>query len=270
MENELSGQYVSSFKMEFFIGFSWAVPTAFSDALAKCYFEEGDILYDTKLAYQQWEEATKKIKHIIQVKKQLKAVGEREEESGGNTESPETVFLKNWNSKIQIEHTDYGKQQKTTTITTTHGRLYTLLWHGNLLILSQQVPSPPIPVRISQVVKKIEEISCRIADSYKGKTIFVMPCDLTNQLYRDKRDKVRSKLLSRYKVDIHELTPKESQLSNWEMICPTILIYCFAIHTNDIEGTKAAIKEALYLKKGKVQPPKDTFRLRAHGILIEP
>jgi len=268
MKNELSGQYVLSSKMEFFTGFSWAVPTAFSDVLAKCYFEEGDVLYDTKLAYQPWDEAIKKIKHIIQVKKQLKAVEERQEESGDNTESRETVFLKNWNSKIQIEHTDYEKQQNTETITTTHGRLYTLLWRDSLHILFEDTPSPDIPIRISQVVTKIEEISHRIADSYKGKSIFIMPCDLTNQLYRNKRDKVRSKLLSRYKVDIHELTPKESQLSDWEMVCPTILIYCFVIRTNDIEGIKVAIKEALYLKKGNVQQQKEAFRLRAHGILI--
>jgi hypothetical protein len=270
MENELFGQYASPFKMEFFTGFSWAVPTAFSDALAKCYFEEGDILYDTRLAYQQWDEATKNIKHIIQVKKRLQAAGQMEEESSGNTEFRETVFVKNWSSQIQIEHTDYGKQQRTEIITTTHGRLYTLLWHGDLLILSQDVPSPRIPVRISQVVKKIDEISYRIADSDKGNPIFVMPCDLTNQLYRNKRDKVRSKLLSRYKVDIRELTPKDSQLSDWEMICPTILIYCFAIHTNDIEDIKAAIKDALYLKKGNVKPQNEAFRLRAHGKLIEP
>ena len=36
----------------FLDGFLWAVPTAFSDPLAACRFEQGDILYDTKKAYE--------------------------------------------------------------------------------------------------------------------------------------------------------------------------------------------------------------------------
>lgn len=45
--------------MEFFSGFKWAVPGAFSDAVALCRFEEGDTLYDTKNAYNDdWEKAS--------------------------------------------------------------------------------------------------------------------------------------------------------------------------------------------------------------------
>jgi hypothetical protein len=38
--------------MDFFPKFKWAVPHAFGDALAACRFEQGDILYDTLMAYE--------------------------------------------------------------------------------------------------------------------------------------------------------------------------------------------------------------------------
>jgi len=40
---------------DYFDGFSWALPNAFADALALCRFEQGDMLYDTRRAYEgEW------------------------------------------------------------------------------------------------------------------------------------------------------------------------------------------------------------------------
>ena len=55
--------------MDYFSGFAWAVPKAFSDAIALCRFEEGDVLYDTKSAYEkEWDDAKSNIKYFLQVR----------------------------------------------------------------------------------------------------------------------------------------------------------------------------------------------------------
>ncbi|MDO6564656.1 hypothetical protein Q4488_14830 [Amphritea sp. 1_MG-2023] len=112
--------------MEFFSNFSWAVPQSFSDAVALCRFEEGDVLYDTSKAYDgSWGEAVKQITYFLQVRYPIRATSGEKGNVGG-------VFEKNWSSEVRIEL--YKNQEKVGIgqITTTQGRLYTAIWKGDL------------------------------------------------------------------------------------------------------------------------------------------
>ncbi len=74
--------------MNFFSNFTWAVPKAFSDAVASCRFEEGDMLYDTPKAYEvDWEDAIKCTTHFLQVKFTAHAVPVEGKKSVGYLES---------------------------------------------------------------------------------------------------------------------------------------------------------------------------------------
>jgi hypothetical protein len=74
---------------EYFDGFNWAVPVAFAEPLAACRFEQGDILYDTRRAYEgSWGDALPHIKYSIQVKSPMRGPStksEKEEESSSRT-----------------------------------------------------------------------------------------------------------------------------------------------------------------------------------------
>jgi hypothetical protein len=100
---------------DYFDGFSWAVPVAFAEPLAACRFEEGDILYDTRRAYEgTWGEALPHIKHSIQVRSPMRGPGTKPEKE------EESVFTDNWNMTVVFTLTDY-KANKTKEITTTQG-----------------------------------------------------------------------------------------------------------------------------------------------------
>ena len=80
---------------EFFEGFKWALPLAFADALSKCQFVVGDIIYDNVKAYSvEWGEAKNILKHSIQVKSINSVITENNEVNN------ESVFYENWNSEI--------------------------------------------------------------------------------------------------------------------------------------------------------------------------
>ena len=115
--------------MEFFSGFSWAVPTAFGDAVALCRFEQGDTLYDTRKAEEEsWAEATKHIHHWLQVRYPSHVITVADESTGG-------IFEKNWDSEVKVDLYKNFKKVGEGQISTTQGRLYTALWTGNVEVL---------------------------------------------------------------------------------------------------------------------------------------
>lgn len=81
--------------MEFFSGFKWAVPVAFSDTVSLCRFEEVDTLYDTPKAYDdEWGKASKHIEYSMQVRYPARV-------TGGAGASESGVFTSNWKSEVR-------------------------------------------------------------------------------------------------------------------------------------------------------------------------
>ena len=142
---------------DFFTCFSWAVPLSFGDSLGQCRFERGDIFYDSLKGYETWGEASKHVNYIVQVK-QSHQPGETPqiavEDVEGDTIPSEgdsqttgartkgSLFEQNWRSTTACQITDL-KRKECRTITTTQGRLYTLLWKGSLRVLDEEDAPPP-------------------------------------------------------------------------------------------------------------------------------
>jgi hypothetical protein len=83
---------------EFFDGFTWAVPKAFSDAVTACRFEEGGILYGSRKAYiGEWGKAVEHISHSLQVFSQSRGTTVAANASG-------SVFGKNWDTEVNHEY----------------------------------------------------------------------------------------------------------------------------------------------------------------------
>lgn len=87
-----------------------------------CRFERGDLVYDRLEVYQKWEDAVKNIHYSIQVNLPAQGVGRATLQAG--------VFEENWKSEVVFTLTDY-KANDRRKVTTTQGRLYTLLWKDN-------------------------------------------------------------------------------------------------------------------------------------------
>ncbi len=99
---------------KYFDRFSWAVPTAFADALGLCRFEQGDALYDTRDAYQPtWGESLKYISWGIEVlspkRSEIRiAGGAKVERDDEDTETKSSdIFNNNWKSQLELRLVDY-------------------------------------------------------------------------------------------------------------------------------------------------------------------
>lgn len=250
---------------EYFGQFKWALPLAFSDPLSKCRFERGDMLYDSKKAYQlSWGEAIKNIRYSIQVKFPSTV------ESSSQVENFDLVFKNNWNSEIEFELVNYENETKKT-IRTTQGNLYSFLWTGKIKFIEDTSLIPTIPKLLKDVMKELKSSEADIVKtiSHNRNHIFYFPFDLTNSLSKYKVTKIKNvfddkSILISY--EYYEKYPKEIFESSDEYL-PTLKYAIFKI-SGDIDEINLALKEALYVPSKKKKSQKEMFRLKTHGNLI--
>ncbi len=246
--------------MKYFSGFKWAVPTAFSDAVSLCRFEEGDILYDTKKAYTGgWGSASKHIEYSMQVRFPARA-------AGGVIDRGSGIFDRNWNSEVRIDLYKRLNKVGDGQIPTTQGRLYSALWKGDLAILEMDAEKPQIPLLVQAVTRSLDQAADKAKELANGFPVFVMPRDLSNSISRIKYAKVLSKLNKHLSGDPKLLMPKHAGFDNWKIIAPTLEIAFFSI--NGISGSQLhdLVKDAVYVPARNAK--KDMFRIAAHGAIF--
>ncbi len=249
---------------EFFDGFSWAVPTAFAETLAACRFEQGDVLYDTRRAYEgTWGQARPHVSHSIQVKLPLRRTGTKSEKA------EESIFTDNWNMTVEFNLTDH-RAGKTRAITTTQGRLYTLLWKGDLSSIVAKSPSPTVPTLPMDILrdlpKALDHVRGRLPEVSNGGVIFLMPFDLTRQLLRSKFRKVEAEL-AQFEADMCLVSPSDAGLESEKGFAPTVSIACFMVQSAPVNDVEKALKQALYMPAKNKKTAVERFRLGAHGHL---
>ena len=249
---------------EYFDNFAWAVPLAFADALGTCRFERGDTLYNTKKAYEHtWGEAMTHISYSIQVKFPSRATVARTE---GKEKS---VFTTNWEQKVIFDLTDYAKN-KTREITTTQGRLYKLLWHGDLKYLEEKTDAPPVPTLAIGILKDIKKAVSyfrrTVANGIKHGVMFLMPYDRSMLLYRNKFARVKAGL-EKVKTKIEIATLKEAEFISETKFAPTVKIVCFCIDDISVSEINEILKNALYTKPKNEKSETKQFGINRHGHL---
>lgn len=245
--------------MEFIDGFQWAVSTAFLDAIGQCRFEEGDILYDTQMAYGlNWSESKKHIQRWIQVRHPSRTMSTITTGEG-------TIFENNWTTKIKLDFYDGTNKTTPRQITTTQGRLYTTLWKGDISTLTDRNPHPPIPDRLKIVLKQIGSVQSIVKQRSEGKLIFVIPIDHSNRASQFKLSRIHQGLGSNlYKLFF--LTPLESGIQNAESVAPTIAIACFLVSRITKEDLHECVKKMVYNPSKYAKT--DQYKISAHGAIF--
>lgn len=257
--------------MEFFSNFKWALPKAFTPMLAACRFERGDILYDTSEAYRQstWSDALPYLTHSIQVKYPIetRATLSTETTRGAGETIKAGKFNQNWHSPVELELTDYKNNKKVTYIKTTQGRLYMLLWKGDLSVLDEG------NIRIKPPLSAIElysQLNTPHVENLIDATLFIMPYDPTSQILRQKKEKINSCLRNNgLKIAITEEPIRRyfPDIEN-DKIAPTVCLACFTIYSTETGIINDALKRALYIPSKNSKTGIDRFNLMKHGILI--
>ena len=246
--------------MEFFSGFKWAVPVAFSDAVALCRFEEGDILYDTQKAYdEEWGNAGKHIEYSMQVRYPVRVTSGASANEGG-------VFSSNWKSEARVELYRHLEQVGVGQIETTQGRLYTALWKGDITVLKRDTEEPQIPFTVQQVTRNLTEASDTAGKLSSKYPVLVMARDLSNPISREKYSKFLWKLKKHLASEPQLLRPKSAGLNNWANVAPTIEIAFFITNGVSAEQLHNLVKEAVYVPAKDAA--RDMFRISAHGVIF--
>ena len=244
---------------EFFDGFTWAVPKAFSDAVTACRFEEGDILYDSQKAYTgEWGGSVEHINYSLQVYSPPRGSTAAVNVSG-------SVFGENWETEVTFELQNISGDESARFIQTTQGKLFTALWHGDLSVFDDDL-NAELPIRL-KAVSKMLDLAIPAADSLsKGKPTFIMARDLANSISKLKHMKISATLHSRFNAKLNAITPRKAGLNGRDRIAPTIDVVIFVMESGSLGEIYNAIKEQLYVPAENAK--KDMFRLGAHGLLL--
>jgi hypothetical protein len=250
---------------EYFDGFKWCLLKSFSEPLSKCRFEQGDIIYDTFLAYSlSWGEAREKIKNSIQIKFPLST------SSAKTTETDETIFKSNWNSEVIFDLFYYPTLEKKE-IKTTQGNLYIALWKGDLsFVLDSDVftESPLLLKDISQLPEIIQLFLPQIV-SNGYEYLFFFPIDETSSISKEKASKIEKAFKSdKILFKCNLVSPTQLKLPNVASICPTVKIAIYEINGN-YKQINTSLKKALYVPSKTKKTEKEVFRLKTHGTFLK-
>ena len=162
--------------------------------------------------------------------------------------------------------THYKKKNKKETIKTTHGRLFTCIWHGDIAILQSDMSEPETPLLLKQVTKKIDEVESELRKLVGAGKTFAMAYDPANNITREKRSKLFDSLKMVDTVSISNYSLSELHMNETDRFHPTLSVLCFT-SDGDSKEVQDALKTALYTGSGNPKAPR--FRLRTHGIYFE-
>ncbi len=274
--------------MEFYTGFAWALPRAFGPAVQACRFEQGDVLYSDREAYEASASAEPPRCHI-QIFEPTRSTRALPGDSEGRR------FHANWDSPLTLEYMDPhpGRPARPSvreTIETTQGRLFTCLWWGDVRWLtsdSGHPEAPPPPLLLREIHARLAEVMpalCKRASRSKWAThLFAQAFDDSNDASRIKSRATLQLLESRYRTRCVDLSPEQAGLSDADRFHPTLVIRAMVLEAQDEDHVRDTLKGLLYLGgsggsdagdavevgadvENKAAP--DRFQLARHGVLV--
>lgn len=246
--------------MDYFSGFAWAVPKAFSDAIALCRFEEGDVLYDTKSAYEkEWDDAKSNIKYFLQVRYPGRA---KMAISGKYT----SQFRSNWHSELRLDLYENHKQVGVGQIRTSQGRLYELLWRGDLRILDMSTSEPAEPLLAREVTRNLEQTRDMARKVAKGDPVFVMAIDRSSPVSITKIRNITASLGKYLRGGLKTMEPEDSGLLEHRNVAPSVEIAYFTTPELRRDTLHALVKKAVYVPSKNAK--REMFSIARHGVIF--
>ena len=246
--------------MERIAGFAWPLPRAFSAAVSACRFEQGDVLYGDAAGYEAWEKGGAPPAPIIQVLDPPRSARALPGDAEG------TRFRANWDAPVTLELTrgDAPAESRTTT----QGRLFSCLWHGDLEWLDEarEAPEPPIGQRDlhRQLQDAVPAVSRRLR--VRSGLLFLFATDDAGDAARVKAHAMESLLAEAFQTKIARLGPAEAGVPEAAGLHPALLVVGIAIKGAEAEAVEERLKGLLYAgAEGKT----DRFSLSRHGLLVE-
>jgi len=239
-------------------GFEWYLPLAFKDCVARCKFEQGDVIYRHQPKGITWGENIRHIDFLIQVKSPTR----NSSSTGGGLD----VFGSNWNSEIVFEKIYPNNPDQNKTIKTTQGNFFSYLWKNDETVLTSGISMPPVLTDISAEQIDGAFIKSKIPTGWCG---FAMVVDSVSDLIISKRYSINEAFASKYnfRTELYDLKEAASLKTLNKKpnsgICPTLGIELFLVQSDNLDEIQEVFKTILF--KGK----KDQFNINRHGQLFK-
>lgn len=264
-------------------GFAWALPAAFASAVSACRFEQGDILYADKSAYEDW--AHRAPQPWLQVLDPPRSA------RGRSAEGDAGRFGSNWGSPVTVE-LGGGRAggAAAATIASTQGRLFTCLWRADLEALEAQAPPAP-PLVLADLQRRLESAlphmrealasasgraRARSAKDAPGEPLlFVTGIDLSSDASLAKAEAIWSALAARYGLRAHDASAAECGLPDGAAYHPCLRVRGIVVEASGEDELSAVLKAALYNPgarsesgaEGDAPARADRFSVARHGWL---
>ncbi len=250
----------------YFAGFRWALRRSFARPLGFCRFEQGDVIYDTPIAYERtWDEALKYIHWSVQIKSPARGMLNKTEKDA------RSVFVDNWNQAVTLELIDYDAAT-TREVSTTQGRLYTLFWRGEIECLAHASPNPPIPKLAKDVLRRLDDavpyFRMKVPRAYSNPIGFLIAEDPTNEVLSLKHVRLQAALSAEFKWSRMTASPRDAGLSTNMDFAPTLAVACYAVESGSLAPVEAALKRALYVPGKARKTDRELFKPSTHGRLV--
>ncbi len=264
--------------MEFYPGFSWAVPRAFAAAISACRFELGDVLYSNASAYGD----SPAVDHYLQVLEPARSNRSLASESEGQR------FFVNWEAAVRFCWTDCAKDSQRIR-SSTQGRLFTCLWRGDPAVLDPERSEAPEPPRLLRDLHGCVEAavpalrrSLRLGARSKSTHLFAFASDRASDASRSKLAAIAGVLDARFACRSQDLSPAQAEIDGGERFHPALVVRGVAITAASREDVHESLKRLLY--RGSPRGPEaeasedetdsqkkraDRFQLARHGVLVE-
>ena len=246
--------------MDFFDGFAWAVPKAFSYPLLVCRFDEGDVLYSSPNGYLKWEDALSETKYLIQINSPTRA---RAQVAAGFAE----LFKSNWESQVIMTFRELFNESSKKLVST-QGALYMTLFTGNLDYIFGRIPVPLPPLPVRELAKK--DYSQSISDSFPQEDFFrhtfTIWADITNPVYFEKSLRIDALLHNQYNATWTDHFPRKLKVVNGYRFAPTVFLRHYKLK-GQLDDIYQSLKSILYKPSKDRITHQDRFSLNRHGIL---
>lgn len=265
-ENDPESPAVQGALPDFFEGLAWAVPTAFSSALAAYRFEQGDVLFREAAAYAALEGAFTKGQRGIQVMAPKRSARVTPAEFEGDRRRS------SWQSEVTIELVDLASGASEA-ISISQGKLLMLLWHDDPVWLDPGRAEPPLPRTARELAGALEATRAAFAARQKAKSgaRFVCVVDLASDASRVKAQTVEQALRELGRVERIDLTPAEAGVDGAEAYHPALILRGLCVRSTTQEAMEGALRGVLYGGANRETDPEtpstDRFSVGRHGLL---
>jgi hypothetical protein len=226
---------------KFFERLAWPIPVAFAAAIASMRFEQGDVLFRDRSAYDVLEGDIPKGLSAIQVQFPKRSARAAPSEFEGDRRRS------SWQSEVTIELVDLAAGKSETRVLS-QGKLAMATFHGEEGWLDPLREEPPLPRSARELQQRLEQTQAifdELQTAAKG-CRFIFVVDLANDASRSKAMGVEEALRASGSVERIELSAERAGVEDPHSYHPTAVVRCLILPNRTTDEVLPILRARLY------------------------